>query len=801
MRRGVRFAWCLGSALLASAASRATVTVRFAVWDGDAGLGVIREAVRGFERAHPDIKVKLENVPYGAFAQKLLAGYAANAAPDVAMMEPKGFQRFAKRGGLLPLDPFFAQTPDVKIEEYYRPIVDAMRYQGRLYVLPRDIAPIGIVFYNKRLFREAGIPDPDGTWTWDWEPRPELRDKDFTWVMQKLTKFDAKGKVVQWGFVPAWTRAFADTVVYSQGARYVDDPVDPTRWTWDDPRVVRAYQWVADLGLKKHWIPASTEITSVLQTSSDQLFLQQRAAMFQGGMWSVPGFRQVLKPGTKEFFEWDVTLAPGHIDQATGRVVRAAPTGGSGYAVMASTRHPKEAWLLTTWMAGPPAMRLMAQAGLAQPAIRKLALEEPWVPGPNTPEEQRYPPSRKVTDQAVPYVVVDPTAECYAEINTFVESKVDSIMSGSKSAQAAIDEGQGQANSRLSQILKQERLPLFDWRSGLGAGLIVAGLLVAWVYLPSSRGRRTRSERAENRAAYAFVSPWIVGMVAFCAGPMLFSLLLSTTDWDIVTAAKWRGGGNFAEAFTQDPRFWNSLKVSVVYTALSVPLGLVVSLAMALLLNVKVRGVPLFRTCFYLPALASTVATCLVYKKVFQADGGLLNAAIYGPDGRGDLFGIGSLLTTWTHKPGPANWLGDETLALPSLILMSLWTAGGAMVILLAGLQGIPQHYHEAATLDGAGPWRRFLAVTVPMLAPSLFFCLITGVIGSFQTFTQAFVMTGGGPGDATRFYILHLYSQAFENLRMGYASALAWILFAVILVFTLLQWRLNKFVYYEGDK
>jgi multiple sugar transport system permease protein len=173
---------------------------------------------------------------------------------------------------------------------------------------------------------------------------------------------------------------------------------------------------------------------------------------------------------------------------------------------------------------------------------------------------------------------------------------------------------------------------------------------------------------------------------------------------------------------------------------------------------------------------------------------------IYGPEGDGNLLGIGSLISTITGSSQPANWLGDDRLALSAMIIMSLWGAGGGMIILLAGLQGIPAQYYEAARIDGAGVWRRFVSVTMPMLSPALFFTLVTGFIGAFQVFTQAFVMTSGGPNDATRFFSLHLYENAFYSLRMGYASALAWILFAIILVFTAIQFRLNKFVYYESQ-
>lgn len=797
MRRSARFAFLLASGL-AACSVHADVTLRLVVWDGDDGLKVIRQAVTEFESANPGIRVKLENVPYGQYATKLLAQVAANASPDVAMMEPKMFQAFAKRGASIPLEPYFGQTSDFQIGDYYKPIVDAHRFRGQLYALPRDIAPIGLIYYNKRLFREAGIPFPDGTWTWDWEPRPHLREKDFTWVMQQLSKVDKSGRPVQWGFVPAWNRAFADTLVYSQGLRYTNDPEHPTQWTWTDPGVVKAYQWLADIGRTKHWVPSSTEISNVLMSSSDKLFLEQKAAMFQCGIWAVPGFRKALKPGSREFFDWDITLAPGHIDEA-GKVVRAAPTGGSGYSIMKICEHPREAWLLLKWMAGPPAMRLMAQAGLAQPAIRKLALEEPWIPGPSTPEDQRYPASRHFTDDAVPYVVFDPTADYYPELNSFMESKIDGIMAGTSTAKDAFATGESEVKPRLDQILKQESLPPFRWDIAMAGGFLACLGILVWLYGPKGSTSLTSAERKESRAAYGFLTPWIIGTVALTLGPMILSLLMSLADWDIMSPAKWKGVTNYTDAFTQDARFWAALKVTGVYTLFAVPLGILVSLAMALLLNTRVRGVPLFRTLFYLPALSSTVAASLIFKKLFQAEGGLVNAVIYGTDGKGDLFGLATAIRMLTGSVEPANWLGDERLALWSLIVMSLWGAGGGMVILLAGLQAIPQFYYEAAVLDGAGAWQRFKAVTFPLLTPSLFFTLITGVIASFQTFTQAFVMTSGGPGDSTRFYVLHLYNQAFQNLRMGYASALAWILFALILLFTIVQWRLNRYVHYEG--
>ncbi|MFN3682317.1 MAG: extracellular solute-binding protein [Fimbriimonadaceae bacterium] len=783
--------------LCALALAKEPVTLRFTVWDGDESLRVIKRILAQFERENPDIRVKLEPITdYVSYHQKMITMYAAGVAPDVCMMDMPNFQALAKRGALVPLNDLMAKTPGFDIKEYYEPIVRAHSYQGKLYVLPRDIAPMGLVYYNKRLFDEAGIPYPDGTWTWDFQPRPELREKCFTWVMQQLTKVDKNGKKIQWGFAPGWPELFATTLTYSYGGRYTDNPEAPTKVLINEPKTVRAYQFAADCMNKYGWIPNQNDLLGQLQSTTQMLFVNQKIAMFQNGIWEVPNMRKYLKPGEKGFFEWDITLFPAYKD---GR--RAAPTGGSGYAIFTSTKHLDEAWRLTRYMSGPVAMTYMAQAGIAQPAIRKLALTpDVWLPGPNTPKEQLYPYSRIWTDRAVPYVVFSENADYWPEVGGRMRAGMDLLWNGQKDAKETLDRGAREAQQRLDAILKEQRNPPYNWVAGGVVGLLIAAAIALWVFWPERKIRYTHREKLESRSAFLFASPWIVGMIVFTLGPMILSLLMGFADWDIIRQAKWRGLGNFHEAFFVDPVFWKSLRVTFVYTFVAVPLGLIGSLALALLMNQKVRGIPLFRTFYYIPSLASLVAASLIWRRVFQPEGGLLNTLLYSPVG--EWLGIPKLLAEWAQVPAgqQINWLGTEQTALPALIIMSLWGIGGGMVILLAGLQGIPQFYYEAATLDGAGIWDRFKAVTLPLLSPSLFFSLVTGFIGSFQVFTQAFVMTGGGPNDATRFFMFHLYSQAFQNLRMGYASALAWILFFIILIFTLIQFKMSKWVYYEAE-
>ncbi|MDR3691821.1 MAG: extracellular solute-binding protein [Fimbriimonas sp.] len=770
------------------------VVLQFTVWDGDISLKVIQGVLDRFERENPDIKVKLEPIPdYNVYHQKMLTLYAANVPPDVAMMDPGHFQALAAKNALLPLNPFFDKTPGFDLKDYYRPIVDAHSYKGQLYVLPRDIAPIGLVYYNKRAFREAGIPYPDGTWTWDYKVRPELKEKDFVWVCQQLTKKDSAGKVVRWAFSSDYPELLARTFTYSSGGGYANDSEHPTQVTNAQPKTVRAYQYASDFMNLYHYMPNSTETSGVLMATAQQLFSSGKIAMYQNGIWVVPQMRKDLVPGKEGFFDWDVTLFPAFSDGT-----RAAPTGGSGYCIFRGTPHPDEAWRLTRYMAGPVAMEAMARAGIAQPAIKRIALTPGiWAHGPTTPKEQEYPANIVVTDTAVPFVRFEPSAYYWPSVSDRLSAGLDLVWSGQKQAEPVLKEAQKNGQARLDALLKDEELSPFNWTFGVLAGLAVIGLILGWTYWPERGIKYSIRERTENIAAYKFLLPWIIGIAVFTLGPMILSLLMSFADWDIITPAKWRGLENYTEAGAVDPLFWKSMMVTLIYTAFSVPLGVMVALLLALLLNQKVRGIPLFRAVYYVPSLASLVASSLIWRKIFNPENGLLNAVIYGSHGSW----LGTKLSEIAGTPDKRlDWLGSEKFALPGLIIMSMWFAGGGMIIMIAGLQNIPQHYYEAATLDGAGVWGKFRAITIPLLTPTLFFSLVTGFIGSFQVFTQAVVMTSGGPNDSTRFYMYKLYQNAFEQLRMGYASAGAWILFAIIMVVTLVQFRASKWVYYEAD-
>lgn len=291
-----------------------------------------------------------------------------------------------------------------------------------------------------------------------------------------------------------------------------------------------------------------------------------------------------------------------------------------------------------------------------------------------------------------------------------------------------------------------------------------------------------RLRRAEIRAGVLFASPWMAGFLLFTLGPLVASIWLSMTQYDVLTPPRFVGLDNYRNIILADRLFYKSLYNTLYITVFGVPANILMGLGIAMLLNLKVKGMHFYRTIYYLPSIVPTVASAILWMWLLNPQFGLINAAL-------SLLGIS----------GPA-WLSSETWSKPSIILMGLWGAGGSMVIYLAGLKGIPEQLYEAAEIDGAGIWAKFFKITLPMLTPTLFFNLIMGIIGHLQIFAQAYIMTGGGPVDSTLFYVYYLFNNAFAYFKMGYASALAWILFLIILVITLIQFHFaNRWVYYEG--
>lgn len=301
-----------------------------------------------------------------------------------------------------------------------------------------------------------------------------------------------------------------------------------------------------------------------------------------------------------------------------------------------------------------------------------------------------------------------------------------------------------------------------------------------------SWARLSPGERREAFAGYMFIAPWLVGFVVFMAGPIIASFFLSFTRWNIVGDPVWVGLQNYERIFQSDPFFRKAVRVTLTYALFYLPLEVFCGIGLAVVMNRKLRGIGIFRTLFYTPYVVPQVAAALVWVWMLSPR-----------------FGVVNLILGWFGFEGP-RWLSDPSYVLPSIIIMSLWGVGGSAVIYLAGLQNIPEHLYEAAKIDGANQLQMFRRITLPMLSPTIFFQLVLGTIGVFQTFTPAFIATGenGGPLQSGMFYMLYVYNRSFRSMRMGYGSALSWIMAVFILLITLLYFRSSKYwVYYAAER
>jgi len=312
------------------------------------------------------------------------------------------------------------------------------------------------------------------------------------------------------------------------------------------------------------------------------------------------------------------------------------------------------------------------------------------------------------------------------------------------------------------------------------ADAIKSNLALDQVSTTAGHKRRIKSETLWGLAC---VSPAVIGFLAFDIGPMIASFVLSLTDWSVTGTAHWLGFANFRQLLLHDALFRTSARVTITYAVVSVPLQMLVAFLLALLLNERIKGLPIFRTIFYLPSTVPLIASSVLWLWMYNPDFGLFNA-----------------LLDRLNLP-QQQWIYASDSVIPSLILMSLWSVGPMMIIFLAGLTAVPQHLYEAVSLDGGNAWNRLFSVTIPMITPTLLFNLVLSIIGSLQTFTQAYVMTDGGPGNSSLFYGLYLYRKAFQEGNLGYAAALGVIQFIVIAALSLFVFRTSsRWVHYGGE-
>ncbi len=744
-------------------------------WSGEGGPeedAIVEDALRAFEGAHPGVRVRRINPgDAGSFYAKLQTMLASGEPPDLFYVGAERVASFADMGLLEPLDARLAEdtqasTPDaIDLGAFYPSTVAAFRYDGKrngvgtLYGIPKDFTTVGF-YYNKDIFRKAGVPFPKDDWTWD----------DYLSAARAIAKTKAPdgepyigSEFVTW---PMMVRAFLRT----EGTEVRGNDFDELRL--DAPETVAALEKLR--AWRQDEVGTLTSGRSKLATGA-AVFTTGRVGMAGPfGRWVVPEYRRIRD------FDWDFAPLP------RGRV-SANVIATVSWSLSARSRHKDEAWQLLRWLVSPESQAANAKLGLAIPTIRSVAESPAFLDPAQKPENDRG-----YLDPAPTAEVVDWPAD--PRFEQLLGGNLDRALKvGDLTLPQAIEEFKSQWRAEKESPLAKPGFPAYAWSPvgwSLGMLCAITAVVLGW------RALRPQGDRAATREArwgWLLASPWVLGFALFMAFPIVMSLLLSLAKWRGVSTldtATFVGGSNYSQLLLHDPRFLTSLKVTLYYTLIAVPGGQALALLAAVLMNQKVRGINLFRAAWYLPSVLAGVGVSVLWRWIFDTDGGLMNAAL-----RPAL-----ALVNLT----PPDWFGKDAAAwgAPAFAIMGFWSVGGGMMIYLAGLQSVPEELQEAARIDGLGPVARFFKVTLPMLSPVILFNVIMSIIGCFQVFTQAFVMTGGEPGDLTRFYVLYLYNQAFEFYEMGYASAMAWILLLITLALTLLTMRGSRgLVHYEGLK
>jgi len=587
------------------------------------------------------------------------------------------------------------------------------------------------------------------------------------------------------GYVPIYGNVWLHMYGWQNHGRFMSP--DKRTTTLEDPGIVESLAWMTDFYDLFGGRPLIEAYTSTFQGEFLNPFLTGTIALVvntDGFLGTIARYRPDL--------EFGVALTPLPPD--------GKPTtwsGGFSYAIPRNAIHPDLAWRFVQFMVSERTIRLVERTRLNYnrsrgrpyvmpiPADRQIGsrlIPEFIDANPSLPEELKRG-YRQFVDmmEFSDFRDVTPASQILWDE---IQRATNMATYRKLSPAAALAKGSATVNAELQRLHRVWRGSEVNWYRVFGltglALLLIAALTWGRYH---DRFRLGRTARQDLAAGLGFVSPWLFGFFLLIAGPFIFSVALSFTEYDILSPARWVGVRHYGELFTSDPVFWKSLW-NTVYMMVGVPLGMAIGLAIAMLLNSNVKGMSFYRTIYYLPAIVPIVAASILWIWVLHPTNGMLNILL----GR---IGLGQPL-----------WLQSEGWAKPAIIVMGLWGAGASMIIWLAGLKGIPGHLYEAAQIDGAGWWSQFRHVTIPMLSPYIFFNLIMGVIGTLQIFTQAFVMTDGGPVDATLFYVYYLFNNAFQYLRMGYASAMAWILFVIILALTLVQLKLApRWVHYEGEE
>jgi ABC-type sugar transport system permease subunit/ABC-type glycerol-3-phosphate transport system substrate-binding protein len=796
---------------------RAAGKIKLVVWGLEAGEETAGQdaRIREFERRHPNVVVSTLSMGAGNMnPQKLMTAIVGGVPPDVIRQDRFTIGDWASRDTFRSLDDLIARdvnTPlGVHAADFYPACWNEANYTNPItgkkgvFAIPESTDDRAL-FYNKKLFKEAGIVDEHGDAkpprTWD-----ELLDDS-----RKLTTVNADGTFNRIGFIPNFGNSWLYIYVWQNDGEFMSP--DGRTCTMNAPANVEALEYMTKVYDALGGRAKVEAYQAGFQSNELDPFLTDRVAMKIDGSWVV---QSIARYGP----DIDFGLAPAPVPAARlrheGRFANDKDdyitwAGGFSYAIPANSKHPAEAWEFIKWMTSPEAGLIDAAAAKAYNESKQRPYVPPLWANRKTNQlvyAQFAPASKKFREPMEQFISMMDHAR-FRPV-TFVGQRLwdehvrafDNATyhaSTHMTAQQAMDEGTAVVQRELDKVFRRTQFkPLPSLAINGLITVATAALLGIVIWRGVGLVRMRRLSRQEATAGYIFASPWLIGFLIFTLGPIIVSMVLSFCDYDVLHPARWVGADNFVQLLGKDSYYLQKSLTNTFYIAvIGIPLGICTSLAIAMLLNAKVSGMSLYRTFFYMPSIVPIVASSVLWLWILNGDPnrGLLNA------------GWKATLGVWFHMP-PPGWLGDAAWSKPAIILQGLWGAGSGMILWLAGLQGVPTHLYEAADLDGAGWWGKFRNVTLPMLSPYIFFNLIMGTIGVLQTFDNVYVLSGGdlskpvGPVDSLLVPVLYLFQNAFQYFKMGYASALAWILFVIIMILTGIQLKFaSRWVYYEAEK
>jgi ABC-type sugar transport system permease subunit/ABC-type glycerol-3-phosphate transport system substrate-binding protein len=784
-----------------------TTKTRVVVWGmalTPADKGTV-DAIRAFEQANPDVEVRLLGMAAGRNnPQKFATAVAAGVPPDVVYQDRFALADWASRGAFAPLGPLIERdrgrdpdTPDPS--QYYPATWEESSYGGEVYGIPW-MADNRALYWNREVFRKesaalraAGL-DPE---------RPPRTWSETLAYSRVLTKFKPDGSLERAGFLPLFGNTYLYLYAFQNNASFISP--DGRKCTLASPEAVEALDFIREASEIVGGAEEASRFQATFRGEGESAFFVGQVAMVVDGDWTIPG---IARHAPRLDFGTAPAPVPDDRFYRRGRFADEKDrfitwTGGFAWCIPRGARNQEAAWRFIKFLTSQRGrlLRLERQAELnASRGVPTLPSVSAHIETNRVALERYVPPQSAVGDAVRTHVSLMPVArtrpvtfagqvlwdEHVRATETALRSSVPSL--------EALEAGEARVQRRIDEFLRQSERPLADMRvpaaSGLFGLLLGLGLFAGWVRR-QGLGRLARHEAAWG---WAMVSPWVGGFLLFTAGPMFASVVLAFCQYDVLNAPRWVGWQNFAELFGPGQGTLLKSFFNVAYLAgIGVPLGLATGLSLALLLNAGARGEAFYRAVFYLPSIVPAVASAVLWMWVLNPD-----------PGRGLANGIwAATLGNW-FALAPPGWLVVEEWAKPGLLMMGLWGAGSAVIVWLAALKGVPNELYHAAELDGAGPGAAFWIITLPQVSPLVFFSVVTGVIGTLQTFDSVYVVTDGldtGPNDSLAVPVYLLFREGFHYFRLGPASAVAWTVFLLALLVTAVQFLVGRtWVTYEAD-